>query len=471
MIIDIDYLGREWGRRMRDEPNGYHRKNYLANHLEDYLIGSSNSYKVTDVSSDNLESKRSNLFDPLRTLRSNPSSGSKQRIKSKLPKPPVGFMNEDQLLFHRAFRRLKGNLGERQQAILWFHFTALASTSRQIALAGITPCTYELWLDHAIQAVTREVSAIELEVRKTCVKEKSKPPTFTPLWPCKVLSYVHKVAINDSHRDPFPISLNMQGHNKPDGLYTELPFDQTIYCVRENGDVYAEISYTDWTRLRRRKKLNSTLTAMRSGGAPNIVSTERPIRLLHQTHDGIWWFGQAGSRIKVGKDKGLDNFALAWRHPYQNCLRAIEGFDNQAYIVAHGSEFAFDNDAMRDIQSPVVREQIQQTIREFKEDIRHAKSKGLNKVAKQKSIDLRNFKKLTQGSCISKQRSRRADDGDLWRKIECKLRVRKIRAQRKLEKLGLDEEAEDIDSCYKTNGRCAVYSPANSIFIWKCSFE
>ena len=210
---------------------------------------------------------------------------------------------------------------------------------------------------------------------------------------------------------------------------------------------------------------------MRFGDAPSIVSTERPIRLLHKTHDGIWWFGQAGSRIKVGKNKGLDNFALAWRHPYQDCLRAILGFDNQAYIAAHGSEFAFDNDAMRDIQSPAVHEQFEQKISQYEDDIRQARSKGLDDVAKQKTEDMQDFKKLTKGSCISKQRSRRIDDDDPWRKIECKLRVRKIRAQRKLKKLGLDEEAEDIDSCYKTNGRCAVYSPANSIFIWKCSFE
>ena len=130
-----------------------------------------------------------------------------------------------------------------------------------------------------------------------------------------------------------------------------------------------------------------------------------------------------------------------------------------------------DKDAMRDIQLPAVQEQIEQKIDRYKDDIRQAKSKGLDEVAKQKSRDLRKFKKLAQGSCISKRRSRRVDDDDPWRKIECKLRVRKIRARRKLKNLGLDEEAEDIDSCYKTYGRSAVYSPANSVFIWKCSFE
>jgi len=491
MISDIDYLGREWGRRMRYEPNGWYPKNHLANHLEDYLIGSNNSYKVTAISSDNLDqydrgsstsgtmSRSAAAFNSLGTLGSNPQSGSKQRIKFKPPEPPVGFMNEDQQLFHRAFRRLK----ECEQAMLWFHFASTSYASRQLTLPSITQCTYDLWLNQAIQAVTRKITAIELETPIRCIEEKAKAPTFIPLWPCKPLSYVHKVAINDSHRNPYPISLDKQGHKQPSGLYTELPFDQTIYCLRENGNVYAEISYTDWTRLRRRKKLDSTLTAMRSGDGPSIVSTEPPIRLLHQTHDGIWWFGQAGSRIKVGKDKGLDDFALTWRHPYQDCLRAIEGFDNQAYIATHGSDFAFtksikfpESDAMRDIQSPAVHEQIEQKLCQYKDDIRQARTKGLDEVAKQKTEDMQDFMRLTKGSYIKpkskpKARPRRIDDDDPWRKIVCKLRVRKIRARQRLKKLGLDEEAEDIDRCYKTKGRSAVYSPANSIFIWKCSFE
>jgi len=486
MITDIVYLGCEWGRRMRYEPNGWYRNNHLTNHLVDYLIGSRNSYKISAVSSDNLDqyvgysssSTPASAFDSLGKLRSNHPSGLKQGYKFKLPEPPVDFMSEDQLLFHRAFHRLKGKSAERHQAVLWLNFVSSAYTDRQSALASITPRKYKRWLDEALRAVTSELTAIELEVPKTRSKVKTPTKIFTQLWPCKAPSIVHKAAMTDSHRDPYPISLDEQGRNQPSGLFTTEPMDQVIYCFSDNGDVYAEISCPEWKRLRRTGTLDSTLSSLRVGGDLDAGPTERPTRLLHQAQDGRWWLGEEGNRIKVGRFEGLGDFALAWQHPDQDCLRAIEGFDNQAYIVTHGSDLAFTksvnfphSDALRDIQSPAVQEQINQKFSEYREDIRQAQSLRLNQVEKQKRKDMEDFKRLTKDSCITRRRSKRVNAGDPWPKMESKLRSRKIRAVQKLKKLGLDEEAEDIDECYKTCGRSVICSSTNSRFTWKFSFE
>ena len=486
MIRDIEYLGREWGRRMRHQPYGWYRKNHLANHLQDYLIGFSNSYKVRAISSDNLDQYEQNsyrsgawntnglhmtpsasAFDSLGTLGSNPPSGSRQRYRFFRPEPPVGFMSEDQLLFHRAYRRF----GECHQAILWTHFVPKVSSSRKLTLLNATQRQYEDCLALSVQAVIREITAIELETPKSHAREKSKTPRVTPLWPCKVIPYRHKVAINDSHRDPFPICLTLTGHIKINDHFVRQPIDETINCFTDEGELYARIPRHEWKRLRSRKILDSTLATLRAGSKTEFETTERPIRRIHQTKEGRWQVGSSGHLDEVGKQLGMDNIALAMQHPTQDCLRAIEGFDNKAFIATQGSDLAFDSKAMRGIQNPHVQAQITQRLVEYNERLDEAKSAGLGKLTQQLKLDMKDFKSLTKDSCVTKDTSTKLDDGDPFNKIMCKLRIRKIRALRKMKKLGLTEEAEDLDGCYKIEGRTAIFFPANSRFIWKFSSD
>ncbi len=62
MIEDIDYLGREWGRRMRGSPYGWYRENYINRLYADAFLGSGNSFKLKAVTSDNLDTFEQNSY-------------------------------------------------------------------------------------------------------------------------------------------------------------------------------------------------------------------------------------------------------------------------------------------------------------------------------------------------------------------------------------------------------------------------
>ena len=109
---DIEYLGREWGKRLRLQSYGW----YQDNHISRLYKESGNHYKVRAVTSDNLDTNSQNSFyqsgirndfrdyrisasgasaDTYGALGSNPSYGSKKNFKLYGSKILTDFMSEN----------------------------------------------------------------------------------------------------------------------------------------------------------------------------------------------------------------------------------------------------------------------------------------------------------------------------------------------------------------------------------------
>jgi len=135
MIEDIDYLGREWGKWMRYQPNGWYRKNHVTKeNYEKYLMPSGHSYARIAVTSDSLSmggGQKSYTPQKLeKKLKLGPdnwqisASGPTAAVYGALRKNPSGgrinnfriyrskilikrFMPEDALRFRRGLENLK----------------------------------------------------------------------------------------------------------------------------------------------------------------------------------------------------------------------------------------------------------------------------------------------------------------------------------------------------------------------------
>ena len=276
---DIEYLGSEWGRWMRYEPNPWYRDN----HINLLYRESGNYYKVRAFTSDNLDTNSQNSYqsgmrnafrdfrisasgasaDTYGALGRNPAFGSKKNFKPYGPKILAGFMSKDQLTFHRAYRELEDI---KQKEILWDSFVPEITQERKLSLLKTTQAEYDRLLDLALKAVARKIEGIatldaqkpklEAQMSEAASRQTSQKP-ITQLWPCRILSYVHKVAINDSRRNPFPICLSLTGHNNPRSPFSEP--DTNIYCIRPNGEIYAVLSPSEWRRLQNQGRLKSYL--------------------------------------------------------------------------------------------------------------------------------------------------------------------------------------------------------------------
>lgn len=283
MIEDIDYLGLEWGKWMRYQPNGWYTENWIVQ--EEYRL-TGNSYKSGITSSDNVAYSQAEIdrrvgrkyghttdgfkYASLReskysfgSLRNTPSGIKKEfrffRSKILVKK----LMPKDALRFHRAYHGLEDI---RQEEILWVYFVPEVSQERKLSLLKITQTEYDRLLDLCLKAVARKIEGIEtLDAQKQTLeaqmseaasRQTSQEP-ITQLWPSRIFSYAHKVAINDSRRNPFPICLSLTGHNNPRSPFSEP--DTNIYCIRPNGEIYAVLSPSEWRRLQNQGRLKSYL--------------------------------------------------------------------------------------------------------------------------------------------------------------------------------------------------------------------
>lgn len=493
MIEDIDYLGDEWGRRMRGSPYGWYRENHINRLYEDEFIGSGNSFKLKAVTSDNLDTFEQNSYQSGRrdnfriaasganaatygALGRNPAYGLKKNYQFYRPKAPIGFMSEDQLRFHRANSRLK----ECYQEMLWAHFVPKVNHKRKLDLLKTTKAEYDKRLDLSLKAVTREIDRIDAKPtpnREAAPKHISER-VVGPLWSCRIFSYVHKVAINDQRRNPWPICLSLTGHYNPQSPFVEGPIDPNVYCLRQDGELYAVVPNWEWLRLRRQGQLDNHMTDLRGsqGRLTRITQESKPIRILRQTRKGQWLVGEDDNLKHIRKLKGLEHIAIAWQSSEVDALKAIWGLDNDAHLPAYSSEDSFGQKAMRGfqtpevkilgIQSPEVQLQIKQRLSEFEEKISEADEQGLTDLCKQYKKDMADFKRLTKGSCISKKWSRPADDGDIFRPILHNLRERRTSAMDVLRKNGLHDEADDLENCYKIENRTAIFFASRSRFTW-----
>jgi len=536
---DIDYLGSEWGRWMRSEPNPWYRENHINRLFE----ASGNHYKARVVTSDNLDANSQNSYqsgtgglgrlrnafrdfrisasgasaDTYGALGHNSATGLKKNYKVNGPKILTDFMSKDQLIFHRGYRKLK----KCQKAILWTHFVPEVTQERKLNLLKFTQVEYDRLLGLALKAVAKKIGVIDevdaliedvdtlIENAEALIKRKAAPKQTSqdivgPLWPSRIFSYVHKVAINDSRRNPFPICLDKNGHYNPQSPFVEGPIDSNVYCLRQDGEPYAVVSTWKWVRFRSKKRLDSHLAGHRDGALFHhaTIVQERPIRILRQTRKGQWLVGKVGNLKHIRKLRGLEHIAIAGKSPGVDALRAIWGtvkpragknavldeasgpiyLDNDAYLPACSSQESFDQKAMRGyttcegvkiigIQDPGVQFEIGQKLTEFEEKISEAQEQGLTDLCEQDKKDMKDFKSLTKGSCMSKTASKPIDDGDIFRSVLNNLRQRRTSALHGLRKAGLHDEADDLDNCYKIENRTAIVFASRSIFTWKFDRE
>ena len=503
MSDEFDYLGRTWGERMRDKPNGWYRENYINRLYEDEYLGSGNNFKARAVTSDRLDTNDQYSYQPVRrndfrisasgesaatygALGRNSSFGTKKINESYRPKIPIKLMSKDQIIFHRAWRRLND---EWHQAVIWTQYVPDVDHKRKVALLRTTSKSYDAWLDLSLRTIAREIKRLDVEIASKASVRKQMPRqengSTRPLWSGRIFSYAHKLAINDSLRDPFPICLSKTGHGNERSPYVKGPIDQNIYCKRPTGDIYAAVPCRKWKQLQNQGQLNGFLADLQKGAASArtpLVPSRRPIRILHQTPKGQWLVGKEDEPKGIRKLKALGHIAIAWQSPGEDALRAIQGIDNDARLPAYSTEDSFDQKAMRGFQTPEevkilgiqsaeVQSQIKQKLAEFEEKISEADEQGQTELCKLYKKDLRDFKRLTKGSCITKTRSRPADDGDIFRPILNNLSQRKRSALGVLRKNGLHDEADDLEHCYKIENRTAIFFASRSRFTWKFDRE
>jgi len=312
---DIEYLGSAWGHRMRYEPNPWYRDN----HINRLYKESGNHRKARAFTSDNLDTHSQNSYqsgirsafrdfrisasgasaDTYGELGHNSATGLKKNFKARGSKNLSGFMSEDQLIFHRGYKELNYD----QRAILWRHFVPEITQERKLGLLKITKAEYDRQLDLSLKAVARDIGRIEaLDAKKQTLEaqmieaasRQAPQEPITQLCPSRIFSYVHKVAINDSRRNPYPISLDEKGHYNPKSRFVEGPIDPNIYCKRENDELYAVVPAREWLRQRRKGDFDNYLTDLgeSQGKLVRITQETKPIRILRQTQKGQWLVGK-----------------------------------------------------------------------------------------------------------------------------------------------------------------------------------
>jgi len=206
MIEDIDCLGREWGKWMRYQPNGWPSKNHITN-LKKSSFASGNSYAPMAVTSDSLDTFDQKSYHPTRkniwggelklgagnwqisasgtseavygALRKNPSYGRINNFRFHRSAILIKrFMPKDALRFHRACK----NLSEWHQIMLWAHYVLVVvspsklknlreqrkltcyevTDQQKLDLLQTTNDIYSKWLGSSRRAIAEEITTTDL---------------------------------------------------------------------------------------------------------------------------------------------------------------------------------------------------------------------------------------------------------------------------------------------------------------------
>lgn len=285
MNINVDELGREWGKWMRYKPNGWPRKNHIAT-LRMTLVGSGNSYARAAVISDRLDNHGQNSYDPvgrrgsLQLGASNwriAASGTSAAVYGRLGRNPSGgyinniryhrqiipikrFMPNDALRFHRAYLVLS----ECHQAILWTHYVPPVKHERKLDLLRTHKNHYFSWLDTSQRAIARKISKLDADCSCKTINRPSRPKPDQrkgPLWPCRILASIHKLPIRHTHAptDAQPIC--------EDNVFR-----------RPSGEIYAVLSNLEYRRL------------YRLGGVSSVLAERRASTDIYDYHHfNEWW--------------------------------------------------------------------------------------------------------------------------------------------------------------------------------------
>ena len=268
----VHELASDWGRYMRSQPNGWYRDNHVAN-LEKSLLGSGNNRKQTAFVSDQLELKGSQISGTQASaaafgkLGRNSTDGLIRNIRTYGPTIPIRGMSEDQIRFHRAWKKLS----ECHQAMLWTQYVLNVAQKRRMNLLQTTNDLYPKWLDLSQRAIAREITRLDAEIGP---KKTSRPARSVsgrhkgikgPLWPCRIFASIHKFPIRYSNvKNLFPASFSPLGFRNPRTSADYLPPDPYIFCRRPSGELYTVLSLDKWLQLRKTKKLTGFLCAERN---------------------------------------------------------------------------------------------------------------------------------------------------------------------------------------------------------------
>jgi len=325
MIEDIDYLGREWGKWMRYQPNGWPSKNHITN-LKKISFASGNSYAPMAVTSDSLDTLDQKSYHPTRkniwggelklgagnwqisasgtseavygALRKNPSYGRINNFRFHRSKILIQrFMPKDALRFHRACK----NLSEWNQIMLWAHYVLVVvspdklknlreqrklkcyevTDQQKLDLLQTTNDIYSKWLVSSRRAIAEEITTTDLlaEIRlkkimaQDAARRRRLDLSTGPLWSYRIFASIHKFPIRHVNaKDLLPASFSPQGLWNPRTPIDFLPADKSakaneisnIYFRQPTGEIYSVLSSMSLKRLRRQGKLDSFLDEQRN---------------------------------------------------------------------------------------------------------------------------------------------------------------------------------------------------------------
>ncbi|MCH8871406.1 hypothetical protein IH824_01325 [candidate division KSB1 bacterium] len=309
MIEDIDYLGREWGKWMRYQPNGWPSRNHITK-LKKISFASGNSYAPMAVTSDSLDTLDQKSYHPTRkniwsgelklgagnwqisasgtsaavygALRKNPSGGRIKNFRIYRSKILIKrFMPEDVLRFHRAWTHQTKNvkhLHKCHQTMLWTHYVLKAARQQKVELLRTTTDRYPKWLERSQRAISSIIAEHDAEL-----SSKKSPPSPVaarnkgstgPLCSCRIFASIHKFPIRHSNvKDHLPVSFSPQGIRNPRTPADYFPADKSanplayMYFRQPTGEIYSVLSPIDLKRLRRKGELDSFLDERRENAA------------------------------------------------------------------------------------------------------------------------------------------------------------------------------------------------------------
>lgn len=266
----VHQLASDWGRHMRSQPNGWYRENHVAN-LEKTLLGSGNNRKQAVFVSDQLEFKGNQISVTQAStaafgeLGKNPADGLIRNIRMYGPIIPVRGMSQDQLRFHRAWKRLS----ECHQAMLWTQYVLNVAQKQRVSLLQTTNDLYPKWLDRSQRTIARQIESLDSVSSSKNFTAGPETGRNThgagPLWPCGILASVHKYPIRHSTvKDLLPASFSTQGFRIPRTPADYLPTDRYMFCRRPSGELYTVLSLAKWLQLRKAMKLTKFLHVERN---------------------------------------------------------------------------------------------------------------------------------------------------------------------------------------------------------------
>ena len=266
--MNIDELGKSWGKHMRSTPNGWSRTNFIARMGD---IKNDHNYVRDAYSSDSITSSTQRAYPPTTKTGalkfgtdnwhisgSGPATdGSEYHrncfdmriINMRIAKHKIlitEFMDENALWFHRAWRKL--SFGD--QAMLWTHYVATVSIDRKCALLSASSQDYAAWLKRSQRAVETKKGMLQLSapIHKPATRTTKKKEQIAPSWTCRIFASIHKFPIRDS--------------NPPTEIFIGEPDadDEFCYFRRDDGELYAVLRSKAVKRLRRRDELDSFLS-------------------------------------------------------------------------------------------------------------------------------------------------------------------------------------------------------------------